>query len=179
MDPISALSLASNVIQFVDFASQLVTTGLDIYKSSHGATRENAALEVSVTQLQNFTASLTVVRADHGKLSLRQASIPTELADQHKQISAPHVATIQTVASECSLLCAEILAVVNRLKVPQDVSFRRLRAMAASMKTLYRGKQIKDLDERLRSQQTRLGLCFFPLLTFVPTQRIFRAMVNG
>ncbi|EPE09112.1 nacht nucleoside triphosphatase [Ophiostoma piceae UAMH 11346] len=165
MDPISALGLASNIIQFVDFASQLVTTGLDIYKSSHGATRENAALEVSVTQLKNFTASLKVVHADHGKPSLRQSvSIPTELVYQHKELSAPHIATIQTVASECSLLCAETLSIVNGLKVPHDTSFRRLRAMAATVKTFYRGKEIKDLDERLRNQQARLGLCFFPLL---------------
>jgi len=39
MDPISIVSLASNVMQFIDFTAQLVSKGNKIGESAHGGMR--------------------------------------------------------------------------------------------------------------------------------------------
>lgn len=45
MDPLTALGLASNIVQFVDFASKLISQSHEIYQSADGALEDNVALE--------------------------------------------------------------------------------------------------------------------------------------
>lgn len=46
MDPLSALSLAATVVQFIDFAHSLVSGSREIYNSANGLTEGNAVLEL-------------------------------------------------------------------------------------------------------------------------------------
>ncbi|KAK5327363.1 hypothetical protein LTR93_002747 [Exophiala xenobiotica] len=51
MDPFSAIGLAGNILQFVDFASTLVGQGVEIYRSSVGATAVHTDLRASIERL--------------------------------------------------------------------------------------------------------------------------------
>lgn len=59
MDPLSAIGLASAIVQFVDFGSRIVSGALEISRSATGATRENAAIENATTKLQLLNDELT------------------------------------------------------------------------------------------------------------------------
>jgi hypothetical protein len=56
LDPLNALSLASAVVQFVDFSSRLISTGYDIYRSNEGAAAENLEIEAATSILQSQAA---------------------------------------------------------------------------------------------------------------------------
>ncbi|KAK5194316.1 hypothetical protein LTR92_005558 [Exophiala xenobiotica] len=51
MDPLSAIGLAGNILQFVDFASTLVGQGVEIYRSAVGATAVHTDLRTSIERL--------------------------------------------------------------------------------------------------------------------------------
>jgi hypothetical protein len=51
MDPLTALSVAGCIVQFVDFAWKVVSKGNKIYRSNDGSTAENSDLEVVTTDL--------------------------------------------------------------------------------------------------------------------------------
>ena len=58
MDPLSALSVAAAVVQFVDYSSRMVSKSREIYKSADGALAENIDLEVASKCLQRLTEPL-------------------------------------------------------------------------------------------------------------------------
>jgi hypothetical protein len=52
MDPLSPLSLAGTIVQFVDFGSRLLLDRWEMYKSSTGSLTANDQLEPVVTDLK-------------------------------------------------------------------------------------------------------------------------------
>lgn len=58
MEPLTALSVASSVIQFVDFGSKLLANGRQLYRSAEGVLTENVDLELVALDLQTLTTGL-------------------------------------------------------------------------------------------------------------------------
>ena len=52
MDPLTALSLTSNVIQIVDFSARLVSEGREIYRSTDGLSTQNVDTELVTWDLK-------------------------------------------------------------------------------------------------------------------------------
>ncbi len=50
-DPMSALSLPGNIVQFVQFSSKLVWKGYHVYHSADGTLPWNLEIEVVTTEL--------------------------------------------------------------------------------------------------------------------------------
>jgi hypothetical protein len=78
LDPITALGIASNGLQFVDFACRLVSNSLDLYRNSnlvhHVHLREQAKqlqefitqLESDIPQISDGSSASYVIRNQHG-----------------------------------------------------------------------------------------------------------------
>jgi hypothetical protein len=58
MDPLSALSLAGTVIQFVNFGTKLLSTSVKLYKSSRGRLETHEELELTIVDLQSVVLKL-------------------------------------------------------------------------------------------------------------------------
>ncbi|RDW60295.1 hypothetical protein BP5796_11901 [Coleophoma crateriformis] len=58
MDALTALSVASSVIQFVDFGSKLLSNTRKLYKSARGVLTENVDVEIITHDLSNLTLGL-------------------------------------------------------------------------------------------------------------------------
>jgi hypothetical protein len=58
MDPLSALSLAGTVVQFVDFGCKLLAEGRQIYQSSSGRLNTNEEIELITNDLQTLVKKL-------------------------------------------------------------------------------------------------------------------------
>jgi hypothetical protein len=54
MDPITALSIAGNVVQFISFGSDLFSKGREIYKSTTGTLSTYEQLELLTTDLRSL-----------------------------------------------------------------------------------------------------------------------------
>jgi hypothetical protein len=61
MDPLNALSVASCVVQLVDFSAKIVQTGKEIYQSTDGASKANAFLEDATSNLAELSAEIVSV----------------------------------------------------------------------------------------------------------------------
>ena len=58
MDPLTALSLAGTIVQFVDFGRTLITDARDLYTSSSGTLTANEELELVTADLQALVLQL-------------------------------------------------------------------------------------------------------------------------
>lgn len=58
MDPLTVLSLAGTIVQFVDFGRTLITDARDLYSSSAGTLTANEELELVTADLQALALKL-------------------------------------------------------------------------------------------------------------------------
>jgi hypothetical protein len=58
MDPLSALSLAGNIVQFVDFGLKLLSGAVELYKSPSGTLAAHHELELVTTDLSALVIKL-------------------------------------------------------------------------------------------------------------------------
>lgn len=58
MDPFTAIGLASDIVQFVDFSSTLVSGAREIYSSASGARTEHDEADLAIDRLRDLTRRL-------------------------------------------------------------------------------------------------------------------------
>ena len=51
LDPLTAIGLASAIVQFVDYGSKVIGMASEMYKSADGALKDNAELEDWTTKI--------------------------------------------------------------------------------------------------------------------------------
>ena len=88
LDPLTAIGLASAIVQFVDFGSKLIKGGSEIYKSVDGALAENSELEDITTKIHQLNGNiLSPVSMNSGQLPTLDEEALTELAESCRTIA--------------------------------------------------------------------------------------------
>lgn len=100
MDPVSALGLASAVIQFIQFASVLFKGAHTIHQAARNPSAGSKDLETIYSKLSDFSSSLAT-RPSHGISG-------TLLTDNQERL--------QSLAADCKKDCDELLDKVERLR---------------------------------------------------------------
>ncbi len=95
MDPLTALGLAANVVQFIDFGTSLISGTLERYRSATGTSIGNSELE-SITE------------------DVKQLSIGLEA---NTKGSSKHETALKNLSGRCKDAADELLAVLVDLKV--------------------------------------------------------------
>ena len=135
MDPISALALACNVIQLVEFSIESAKVCKELY--DNGSTDENFRIE-------KHTADITAANKD-----LQEA------LSNSKPTGKP--SRIEKVAQDASVTANELKIVLNQLKLSKAQGVRKLGgAFKNSLKTLITSGTIKKLQQRLELQDAAL-----------------------
>jgi hypothetical protein len=99
MDPFTALGVASNVIQIVEFSSRLISRTREIYHSRDGQLQDHVILDDAATNLSALVTELRSIEvpkpkeqtaADRQLIQLRQdcRTIARELHDQLERVRA-------------------------------------------------------------------------------------------
>jgi len=135
MDPMTALGLASNIVQFVDFSTKLVNAAIDIHHSVSGATKDNQSLEDIVREMEMLS-----VRLD-----------PPTTCPQTDDERA-----LCRLSADCRTLSRQILALLEKIK-PKDPNSKRQSAWAA-VKAKWNEKEKKELQQRLEGCRSQLEL---------------------
>ncbi|CAK7210470.1 hypothetical protein SCUCBS95973_000794 [Sporothrix curviconia] len=175
MDPLTALGLASNIVQLMDFSLKLFSEAAEIAGSAAGSTTLHAELTNVYTRLQTFTLDLShpgrLVTESEGKSGFEREFEPVidARAEAHSRAMRPHVVAIQQIAADCQDVCGQLLAVVQGLRVDPAASGHRLRSLGVALKAAFRAKKITGLEDRLRRFQDLLALHFLPLLKILWT----------
>jgi hypothetical protein len=135
MDPISALSLACNVIQLVEFSIESAKGCKELY--DNGSIDEN-------NRIEKYTAEITAANKD-----LQAALRSGKLANKPSRI--------ERVAQDASATANELKIALNRLKLSKAQGIRRLGgAFKSTLKTLITSGMIKKLQQRLEFQDAAL-----------------------
>ncbi|RYP20746.1 hypothetical protein DL765_002626 [Monosporascus sp. GIB2] len=135
MDPITALSLASAILAFIEHGARVVSGAVRIYGSPSGLTEENCSVETVAAEMRNFTSKLRTANDDH-------------LSGDEKGLSI--------LACECDSLSRQIVELVNKLK-PKDPKSKTA-SLLAGLKSKWYEADRQRLEERLGHCRAQLAL---------------------
>ena len=139
VDPIAALGVVGNVLQFVQFASEVISEGKRIYRSGDGTATDNHDLEIVTSDLVLLQSK--IAKSTEGSLS---NGAPSEEVALRK---------ICEVANE---LATKLLQKLNSVKA--EGRHRRWDSFRQALKTVWCQKDIDRMAERLLKVQNDLQL---------------------
>jgi hypothetical protein len=138
MDPFTAISLAGNLVAFLDVGFRLLSKAKEIHSSTSGASSDNENLDSMTHRLQEVTSRL-------------QSPISDSKSTEQK--------ALYQLALECHGLSDKLLQLLDELKAKNPKSKRE------SLRIAFRGMRLKsdrdDLERRLNRcrEQLNLELC--------------------
>jgi hypothetical protein len=138
MEPLSALAAACAVIQFVEFGSKLVGTGLEVYKSTSGAPEEVVEIEALAAHAEQLSQKLS----SSGKTQI----LGTGAQDEAK---------LRELASRSEKLATEIVTILSTVRGQPHKTWSAVRT-AVQLK--WNEGRIKNLQARLDSVKSEIGL---------------------
>ena len=137
MEAFSALSLASAVIQFVDFGASLLGESHEIHQSAVGASKDHVAMEEIYENLSRLI----------DKLAVSSQMIGYECSKEDEALAV--------LATSCRGVAHEFLAIVQKLKVQGD-SHRKWKSFLQALRTVWKKQDIKTLRKRLDGFSSQL-----------------------
>jgi hypothetical protein len=146
LDPLSALGLASSVVQFVDFGCKLVTECKEIYHSVDGLSGEYINIELITTSLGRLSHDLRSAPRTTRFFRGQQQLSPPQRNEQ--PVAKSNLELWQDLASSCQETAEELLVILQKLKL-RDSSHRRWKSFQLALKTILKKEEIKKLQERL------------------------------
>jgi hypothetical protein len=143
MDPLTALSLAGTIVQFVDFGSKLLSTTQELYRSTAGSLNVNQTLELVTADLQSLIAKL--------KQSFRVTDevAPLTEAEQAEQ------ETFHGICDEATKIAGELIRRLEKLKV-KNAKHRKWESLLLAVKSTWSKEEVDDLMQRLASLKNTL-----------------------
>ncbi|OAP54357.1 hypothetical protein AYL99_11458 [Fonsecaea erecta] len=139
LDPFSALGLAANIVQFIDFSCGLISDAKEIYHSATGATANNVGLQGIAESLSRLSS--TLVNPLH----------PTSDA-----VSAAEREIVKIAASSRDI-GDEMLATIQSLKLGEG-SHRKWRSFRQALSTTWKRDKIAHLHRRLEDARSNLSI---------------------
>lgn len=129
LDPLSAVSLAAAILQFVDFGSKIIVSGYEIYRSVDGTTEENTDIEYLTQRIHEFQDQFT------------PSSNPLTRNPQE----------LQDLAQDCSHIAGDLLVLLDKLKVKEKGLFRTWHALQQSCRLAWKKGEIARKEKLLNN----------------------------
>lgn len=142
LDPLTALGLAGNIVQFVDFGVKVLKDAHEIYTSTTGAIEDNKVRESITSEMKTIVSKLSVPRS-------------SSQSEEEKALCR--------LAAECEKVSKEILELLDKLKPKKPGS--KFQSLKAALKTKIKEEDIAALEKTLGkySSQIQLFMRFDPL----------------
>jgi hypothetical protein len=165
MDALTALGLASNVVQFVQFTADLISTATEIAESARGASQKAIELETVYESLYTLSSKL---HTSNDALQLPELLVeqPDSINFNDAIIIRSHIQSIAALSADCRELCGELLKAVQKLQI-KGRSLRRFKSFIAALKTVWESQNIEILENRILRYRQSISMHFFPLLWYV------------
>ena len=138
LDPFTSLSLASAIIQFVDFSSKLVRKGTELYHST--ALQEYVELEKVAVDLKDLNNNLSPALPPSGFHA--------------KPLSKDETALTQ-LAAESRAISDELIAILSDLKVRDP--HQKWRSFRQALKCVRKKDKIRTLEKALDNLQGNIN----------------------
>jgi hypothetical protein len=149
LDPLSAIGLCGNIVQFINFGSSLLSEGLALHRSVAGASPENIDLEVVARDLSSLSISLSIPYSVGGRVR-----VPSQ--DERK---------IQILAERCKELAEELLDIIQDLRVRPP--HRAWSSFRQALKSVYKKEEVEQIQKRLQLFRDELTTRLVVVLKYV------------
>lgn len=147
LEPFSAIGLAGNICQFLDFGGKILSQGREIYQSVDGSAPRNVELIVVYSDLSSLASRL-------GQPTNQATSVPANTGDEQ----------LRLIAQSCYALAKELLSALEKLKVDPNQSHRRWKSVRQAIKSVWKEDQIQDTERRLGTFRQQLLLRLLSIL---------------
>lgn len=147
-DPLTALSVAAAVVQFVDFSSKLLLTGVGIYKAASGAAEANEELGRHVENIQLLTSDIVIASSTPQLM----------LSANEKKIIA--------LAKRCQEISRTLLDLLEDLKVKGKGARRVVAAARQSIRSKVHADKIDNLRRALDSTRSDVNMGLLMVLRY-------------
>ncbi|RSL46999.1 hypothetical protein CEP54_013617 [Fusarium duplospermum] len=141
MEPLAAVALAGNVLQFAEFVGRLFKDTCRIYASASGLTPNDLHIQDICTKLGSFSAQLQSVPS--------HSSAPSDLRD---------------CIAACKKDCDDLLAIMKVLAVKKGNSQKPWKSFSAALSHRMRVGEIQDLKSRIKDRQQLISLMLSDML---------------
>lgn len=152
LDPLTALSLAGNIVQFVDFSTKLLAKGHELYKSADGTSVGYSELEAIAKDLQELNDCL-------------KQPTPSQQADSKSSTNSE--AALRRLSEQCSGVAGELVNALDKLKV-QGTSNRHWKSFRQALKCLMKKEEVDAITARLQHFRDELNLHVLVTMRYCP-----------
>jgi hypothetical protein len=135
MEPLTAIGLAANIIQFVDLGHKILANAKEIWDSSSGLTRDDQRTTDMATEMSMLSSKLETLRNEPGD------------ADNE---------ALFKVASECRKLSNEVLELLKKSSAKTPGSKRE--ALQSSVRRKRYTPKLRELERKLQECLSHLHL---------------------
>jgi hypothetical protein len=143
MDPLSAISLAGSIVQFVQFSCSLISEASQLRKSTTGSSKQHADLEVIAENLRCLSDKLNV-----------PSSPSTSALGAYARASKEEEA-LENLAASCRQVASELTSAIRGLKARNGTP-GTLKSFRQALKIIWSKDRITRLQGRLEILQHQM-----------------------
>lgn len=160
MDPLTAVSLAGTVVQFVDFTCKLISAGGQLYEAKElessrvakaSAERIRLLATSSITNLQNYRLKL------QAKLSTDGGDITLTRDDS----------LLEDICRKCTAEAEVLIARLQKLEVPIDAKHRGWQSLEMALRSVSSQKEIERMNQKLVDYRAQISSQIIVSLRYV------------
>lgn len=154
LDPLTALSLACNVVQFVDYGIKLVSEGAELYKA--GSIANHDELELVINDLTRLTKDLAATQSGWSTSATAKRALSNDET------------ALRGLAASCKEIGEELLTLLDSLKVRKSgkVLEDGIQSFRIALRSARKKGQIQNVENRLKRIQEQLSIRILALLKY-------------
>jgi len=131
MDPLIVVSVAGNIVQFIQFGCQIVSKGQQIYRSTTGSLTENVDIETVANDLRALSTQLK-----QSSNSLHGSGVTADEKALHE------------MCDKCIDISNNLIAHLDQLKV-NEYHHRKWKSFRQALKSVWNERELDSIVERL------------------------------
>jgi hypothetical protein len=143
---VAALSLASNIVQFIDFGSNVLAAGYRLHKNRSGGSDNIPEIKYVTSAIQRLVKGFTECLPDDSAIG---------------ELSRTEV-ELRKLANQCSVLAEELLSAVSKIEVQGRL--KKWNSFRAALKSVLAEEKIAKIQGRL--DKFRQGLILHIIACF-------------
>jgi hypothetical protein len=150
VDPFTAVSLAGNIVQFLDFACKLFSEAHELSKSTTGQSTAHQEIQNACNYLSEFSGQLSTSHFD---------SNPQNLTSGEK--------AIVELAASCRSTSNELSAMIQKLQLKPNTNHRSYQSLLQAVRGAWKKSKIEELQRKLNNHRRDLTLGLMYTLGYV------------
>ncbi|KAF2969412.1 hypothetical protein GQX73_g4162 [Xylaria multiplex] len=156
MEPLSIIGLVGNIVQFVSFGHELLTSVREL--NGGGGLQEVEQLKLLVRDVRRSNREISEFLED-------ESNIKDHLRRELRRLRGsktegdfePELKPLQSIANECDKIASELIGHLNRFEMKHKGWQRKLEAIKVSGEVLWKRKEMRELKTRLFELEGRLA----------------------